>query len=126
MQVIVHLQLEGWIAAPLHNATGMVPPRDIGEQLGFVGKLAQSRAKSRLEHAAQWPQGDLGVLLMNFLRRFGVDFDSETQGVSIRRGGIVDRSLAEGRTQGTGVAIEDPQVWCSCDVFGSMDGVWPC
>jgi hypothetical protein len=110
LQVIVHLQLEGWVAAPLRSAVGTQPPSDIGKQLHFVSVIAQAGANRCLEKAARWPCGDLGVLLMNFLRRFGFDFDPETQGISIRHGGVVDRNAAEDSSQKSGVAIEDPQV----------------
>lgn len=102
------------MAAPLDaEATGALPPTDIDAQLHFSRTLAAAAAQGRLEHAARWP-ADLGVLLMDFLWRFGFSFDAATQGVSVRQGGLVARDAAapgaSGSTQAMGVAIEDPQV----------------
>ena len=113
MQVIAYLQTEGWAAAPLDGAFAALPPADVDAQLLFSRTLAAAAAKSRLSHAALWP-ADLGVLLMDFLNRFGFAFDETTQGLSVRQGGLVRRedaaAAAVGGAPGPGVAIEDPQV----------------
>jgi hypothetical protein len=108
MQVVAHLQMEGFSAAPLTPPSTWDPP-DIVQQLAFATTLSHAASHSRLGHAERYPY-DLGALLMNFLHFFGTVFDPATHGVSVRQGGIVSRDAAGGHKHKEGVAIEDPQV----------------
>jgi non-canonical poly(A) RNA polymerase PAPD5/7 len=82
-------------------------------------KMEAAAVADGLEEAAEVLRGDFGVLLRRFLRRYGVEMDTQTMAVSVARGGLVPmRELLSWRAAGGRemarprpghVLIEDPQ-----------------
>lgn len=115
LQIIAHLQMQGFIAAPIVPTDAITIPSNVDAQLAYVQRVAGATELHLQQHSGD---SDLGALLLSFLDFFGDPFDHSSQVVSVQQGGVVlngsSQPLAAVKA-GAHFRIESPLVRpCQC------------